>query len=135
MGDGPAKKQLEIALPEATFLGWAEHTSLPNLYRQADLLLLPSRFDTFGCVVLEAMSCGLPVVAYNSKGPRDIIKHGKTGYLVEDGEEMAACVIEHLSSTASTAIMREQAFLSAQSYHPDEIMAQMLEAVGLSHPL
>ncbi|MGB0733902.1 MAG: glycosyltransferase, partial [Pontibacterium sp.] len=72
VGDGPAKKQLEIALPEATFLGWAEHASLPNLYRQADLLLLPSRFDTFGCVVLEAMSCGLPVAAYNSKGPRDI---------------------------------------------------------------
>jgi glycosyltransferase involved in cell wall biosynthesis len=70
VGDGPAKTLLKQNLPHANFVGWQNQENLVAYYENSDLLLLPSRFDTFGCVVIEAMHCGCPVVAYNCKGPK-----------------------------------------------------------------
>src|SRR5262249_47321542 len=85
-GEGPAEERLRSELPEAVYLGWVGPRCMPNVFSSADLLVLPSRFDTFGCVVLEAMSCGLPVAAYNTKGPRDLIEDGASGFLVDRAE-------------------------------------------------
>ena len=62
-GTGPSEKDLKSAFPEAEFTGWVDHGKLPEIYYAADLLVFPSRFDTFSCVVLESLSCGLPVIA------------------------------------------------------------------------
>ena len=91
-GTGPAEEELKRKLPEACFTGWIEPEFLQRLYLASDILLLPSRFDTFSCVVLEALSCGLPVAAYNTKGPRDILEDLVSGYLVETAEQMAGRV-------------------------------------------
>jgi glycosyltransferase involved in cell wall biosynthesis len=80
-GKGPEEDKLKKELSEAKFLGWVEHNSLPDIYSAADLLILPSRFDTFGNVIVEAFSCGCPVVSYNTKGPRDIIENENQGTL------------------------------------------------------
>ncbi len=87
-GSGPMEKELKELLPEATFLGWIEHDKMPEIYSSADLLILPSRFDTFSVVVLEAMSCGLPVAAYHSKGPKEIIQNNSNGFLAKDIQSM-----------------------------------------------
>lgn len=130
-GTGPAEMELKEAMPEATYLGWVARELLPSLYCSADLLLLPSRFDTFSCVVLEALSCGLPVVAYNTKGPKEILESGKTGFLVESGDEMAGRVVGYFLDPGLWQVMRKAALERANHYNADQIMDQLLSDLGL----
>jgi glycosyltransferase involved in cell wall biosynthesis len=130
-GTGPAENELREAMPEATYLGWVERELLPSLYGSADLLLLPSRFDTFSCVVLEALSCGLPVVAYNTKGPKEILEDSKTGFLVESGEEMAGKVVGYFLDPGLWPVMRKAAFHRAGDYNAGQIMDRLLSDLGL----
>jgi UDP-glucose:(heptosyl)LPS alpha-1,3-glucosyltransferase len=60
---------------------------LPSLYRSADYFVLPSKFDTFALVVLEAMACGLPVVVSSTVGASQLVKEGETGYVLEDWQD------------------------------------------------
>ena len=73
VGEGPSKTDLSQKYPEAVFVGKKTGEELANCYRSADLFVFPSRTDTFGIVLIEALACGLPVAAYNVTGPRDII--------------------------------------------------------------
>ncbi len=130
-GTGPAEEKLKAALPDAEFLGWVDTQRLPAIYASAQILLLPSRFDTFGCVVLEAMSCGLPVIAYNTKGPRDLIEDGKSGFLVETCEEMAEHAIRLLQFPAYLQLFQGYAIKRARNYAPGPIMQRLLRDVGL----
>ncbi|TCK09288.1 glycosyltransferase [Marinobacterium mangrovicola] len=130
-GSGPAEQKLREAAPEATYFGWLEQSQVPQLYQQADLLLLPSRFDTFGCVILEAMSAGLPTLAYNCKGPRSIIQHRLSGLLADDGEEMAELAVEYLASPDKQGRLRVGALSRCLDYSPQKILSQLLEDMGL----
>jgi glycosyltransferase involved in cell wall biosynthesis len=130
-GTGPAEAQLKQAMPEAVFTGWVEHESLPDIYRAADILLLPSRFDTFSCVVLEALACGLPVVAYNSKGPKDILEDRVNGFLVETSEEMAGRVIEFFLDQEGHVAMKQAALARSEDYKAARIMDRLLKDIGL----
>lgn len=130
-GTGPALDDLRAAMPQAHYLGWVDRETLPALYRAADILLLPSRFDTFSCVVLEALSCGLPVAAYNSKGPRDILTDGVNGYLSETAEEMAGSVIRYLLDAQLQRSMQRAALLRADAYRAEGIMDRLLEDAGI----
>jgi D-inositol-3-phosphate glycosyltransferase len=65
-----------------TFVGAVDQTELPTYFSAADVFVLPSHYESFGLVALEAMACGLPVVASRVGGPRAIIKDGQTGYLI-----------------------------------------------------
>ncbi|MGY8873220.1 MAG: glycosyltransferase, partial [Pseudomonadales bacterium] len=129
---GLAAKQLQIVLPEATFLDWVDKADLPALYRRADLLLLPSRFDTFGCVVLEALTCGLPVIAYHCKGPKDIIEDKVSGYLVENSQEMAKAIIDYCRNPAIQTEMQNAAILRSQQFKPEIIMTELLKNAQIS---
>jgi glycosyltransferase involved in cell wall biosynthesis len=131
-GTGPAEKQLNIVLPDALFLGWVDKKDLPALYNKADLLLLPSRFDTFGCVVLEALTCGLPVVAYHCKGPKDIIEDQVCGYLVEDQESMATVITTYCRQPALQQSMRKAAVTRSQQFRPEQIMLSLLKDAAMS---
>jgi glycosyltransferase involved in cell wall biosynthesis len=130
-GTGPAEAQLKRLLPEARFTGWVEHESLPDIYREADILLLPSRFDTFSCVVLEALTCGLPVVAYNTKGPKDILYDRVNGFLAETPEEMAGRVVEFFLDPEVQVSMKKAAVLRAEEYRAENIMDRLLLDIGL----
>jgi glycosyltransferase involved in cell wall biosynthesis len=131
-GAGPALDRLRAALPDALYLGWVDTEDLPRLYSAADLLLLPSRFDTFGCVVLEAMSCGLPVVAYNTKGPKDIIRNGVNGFLAESEAEFPALIARYLADHQLQKSMRSSALEASSHFRPDDILKRLLEDIGLS---
>lgn len=131
-GKGPALKKLQKRMPDACYLGWVEKDKLASLYLQADLLLLPSRFDTFGCVVLEAMATGLPVVAYNVKGPKDIIQHGINSFTAENATEMAQIVCQYLHwEPQARQTLQKGAQLRETDYRASDIMAQLMLDVGL----
>jgi glycosyltransferase involved in cell wall biosynthesis len=79
VGDGPYKEELQNKMPHALFVGYKTGTELANLYAQADVFVFPSRTDTFGLVMIEAMSLGTPVAAFPVRGPLDVIEPGVTG--------------------------------------------------------
>lgn len=83
-GDGPARAALEARYPQARFLGVKTPAELAALYASSDVFVFPSRTDTFGNVVLEALACGLPVAAYPVVGPLDIIGASGAGALDAD---------------------------------------------------
>lgn len=129
-GIGPKEKELKEMIPDAIFLGWVNHDDLPKVYSAADILVLPSRFDTFGCVVLEALSCGLPVIAYNTKGPKDIINNGLNGYLVKNDTEMAARIIELFNNPLLLNLFKNQSILRANEFSPDKIIQQFVNDIN-----
>jgi glycosyltransferase involved in cell wall biosynthesis len=63
------------------FTGWLSPSQLTSWYRSADVLVVPSRYEPFGMVILEGMIHGLPIVAANVGGPAEILDHGRTGLL------------------------------------------------------
>jgi glycosyltransferase involved in cell wall biosynthesis len=84
IGDGPDRALLERRYPAARFLGYRFGAELARCLSSADVFVFPSRTDTFGLVLLEAMACGTPVAAYPVTGPIDVVKRGVTGVLDED---------------------------------------------------
>ncbi|MEO1220035.1 MAG: glycosyltransferase, partial [Pseudomonadota bacterium] len=74
VGDGPAKANLEARYPEAKFMGKRMGEELAGFYAHADVFVFPSKTDTFGLVMIEALACGTPVAAYPVPGPLDIVE-------------------------------------------------------------
>ena len=79
IGDGPQLAALRRRHPEVTFRGALSGAALAEAYRAADLFVFPSRTDTFGLVLIEAMSSGLPIAAFPAPGPRDIVTAPQLG--------------------------------------------------------
>jgi glycosyltransferase involved in cell wall biosynthesis len=73
VGDGPARAGLERRFPDALFVGALFGERLAAAYANADVLVFPSRTDTFGLVMIEALACGTPVAAYPAAGPIDVL--------------------------------------------------------------
>ncbi len=73
VGDGPARAALEKKYPHTKFLGALTGDALVRAYAGSDVFVFPSRTDTFGLVLLEALACGLTVAAYPVEGPRDVV--------------------------------------------------------------
>ena len=84
VGDGPARESLQSRFPDARFTGMLHGTDLVDAIAGADVMVFPSRTDTFGLVMLESMACGTPVAAYPVTGPLDVVEHGVTGWLDDD---------------------------------------------------
>jgi glycosyltransferase involved in cell wall biosynthesis len=129
-GTGPAEEELKKQLPNAIFLGWIDAKKLPEIYSSADLLILPSKFDTFSCVVLEALSCGLPVVAYKSKGPKDIITEN-CGYVAAGKTDMVKSCMHYFQNEDVQEEMKANAILRAKAYNKGIILKELLENTGL----
>ena len=84
VGTGPALERIRERHPRVNYLGLLDREELAKVYAAADVFVFPSRTDTFGLVLLEAMACGLPVAAYPVTGPRDVIADSKAGVLNDD---------------------------------------------------
>jgi phosphatidylinositol alpha-mannosyltransferase len=88
VGDGPERRRLERSLPESVrsavrFTGFVSRRSLAKQYAEADVFCAPSLgSESFGMVLLEAMASGLPLVAYDIEGYRDVVCHGREGLLI-----------------------------------------------------
>lgn len=84
VGDGPQAAELKAKYPNAVFLGARFGEDLARVYASVDVFVFPSRTDTFGLVILEALASGLPVAAYPVQGPIDILAGASAGVLDED---------------------------------------------------
>ena len=84
IGDGPEKAKLQAQYPAAVYVGFRFGEDLAAHLAAADILVFPSRTDTFGLVNLEAMACGVPVAAFPVAGPIDVVEDGVTGALDPD---------------------------------------------------
>jgi glycosyltransferase involved in cell wall biosynthesis len=84
VGDGPARAALEARYPDVEWLGFRHGDALVECYADADVFVFPSRTDTFGLVMLEAMACGTPVAAFPVTGPIDVVVEGVNGSLDRD---------------------------------------------------
>ncbi|MDB5526704.1 MAG: glycosyltransferase family 1 protein [Rhizobium sp.] len=85
VGDGPDREKLQRAFPDVLFTGSKFGKELADHYAQADVFVFPSKTDTFGNVILEALACGVPVAAYPVTGPADILGgHPDASALHED---------------------------------------------------
>jgi glycosyltransferase involved in cell wall biosynthesis len=84
VGGGPALEDLRRRYPEVVFTDYKYGEELAVLFAGSDCFVFPSRTDTFGLVMLEAMASGLPVAAYPVTGPIDVVREGRTGCLRED---------------------------------------------------
>jgi glycosyltransferase involved in cell wall biosynthesis len=84
VGDGPMLETYKKQYPDVIFTGFKTGTSLAEYYANADVFVFPSRWETFGIVMIEAMACGTPVAAYPVQGPLDVVDQGVTGFMEED---------------------------------------------------
>lgn len=102
VGDGPALAGLRACYPDAHYLGVMKQPELAEVYAAADVFVFPSRTDTFGLVLLEAMACGLPVAAYPVTGPIDVLGDSPAGVMHDDLRQacLAALDIDRRSARA-----------------------------------
>jgi len=84
VGDGPMLDKYKKQYPDVEFVGFKTGSDLATYYQMADVFVFPSRWETFGIVMIEAMACGTPVAAYPCQGPEDVIDEGITGCMNED---------------------------------------------------
>jgi len=99
VGDGPARAELEQSCPEAIFAGMQKGEDLAQHYASADIFLFPSKTDTFGNVVTEAMASRLAVVAFNDAAAKEHLRDGESGYISQidhdsDFHKKLSCAIK-----------------------------------------
>lgn len=149
VGDGPALREIrqEVADLPVTFTGYLRGEELAGAYASADIFAFPSRTETFGQVVLEAMASGLPVVGLQAEGVRDSVEDGRTGYLLAgeymtEEEEAAAYrkLLERLVERPERRQAMGAAAQRAASQHTwDEAMRSLLsgylDVLAQEHPL
>lgn len=118
IGDGPSRGALEKKFPEVVFTGYLFGEELARRISSGDVFVFPSKTDTFGLVMLEAMACGLPVAAYPVTGPVDVVEHGYSGWLDED---LSAAI------AAALQLKREDAIQYAARFTWENTARQFLE--------
>ncbi len=121
IGDGPMRSALEERYPQARFLGPKVGEDLAAHYAAADVFVFPSRTDTFGLVLLEALASGVPVAAYPVPGPLDVIGTSGAGCLDND---LGAAV------TAALAIPQQACRARAEAFSWDVSVRQFLANVS-----
>ncbi len=137
-GEGDANEEMQriqalrqqFGLQElVTFLGKRSQDSLPYYYSAAEAVVVPSYYESFGMVALEAMACGTPVVASQVGGLAYLVQDGKTGFTipVDDPEALAERLTRLLSEPELRDHMGEQAAVEAQAYAWDHIASRLLE--------
>ncbi len=92
-GDGPERMALSAAMPQALFLGEISAAALPAIYASADLFVFPSRIDSFGLVVAEALASGLPVIGFDRAAIAELITDDAAGVRVPLTGDLTAAVI------------------------------------------
>ena len=100
--------------------------NLLKLYHTADLFIFSSQTDTQGIVLAEAMSQGLPVIALDGPGQRDIIINGINGFIIENAKQAATKIINIANNAELHKKLSSGACATAQHYHADSIIKQLL---------
>ncbi len=107
VGDGPDLQLMKFKYPDTVFVGVKTGAALADHYRSADLFVFPSKTDTFGMVLIEAMACGLPIAGYNVTGPKDIVIADFLGAVDDDLALAANRALKHGTPTQRAAHARD----------------------------
>jgi len=133
IGDGPAKESLQTLASElgiaeqVTFTGTIPFEEIPAYLKASDAFSFASVTETQGLVTIEAMAAGLPVVAVDGSGTRDIVEHGKQGYLVEnDASALAKGLNQLLSDPGQMKRFRHNALKKAKTFDVDLLSKEMI---------
>jgi len=116
VGDGPQRVPLEQRFPAVTFLGVREGEALAEIYASCDVFVFPSRTDTFGIVLLEALASGLPVAAFPVTGPHDVLHGSEVGVLDEDLGRAALAALDIPGEHCRAFAMRSTWAASARQF-------------------
>lgn len=133
VGDGEEREYLEnltdsLGIRECVeFVGRIPHERIPDYMHRADVFVLPSLSESFGLVNLEAMACGLPVVATRVGGIPDIIENGVNGYLIDpmNHEQIAEAVLKLLQDEASRKELSDNNRKEAEKYRWNTVVATL----------
>jgi glycosyltransferase involved in cell wall biosynthesis len=134
-GDGPERHRLEALHRElrlgtrVIFLGFVPHDLVPALLWGAEVLVMPSRYEELGTALLEAMHCGLPIVATRTGGIPDVVGHEVTGLLVSPGDVagLAAAIDRLVGDAALRSRYGEAGRVRAADYRWDRLGGEVLE--------
>lgn len=139
VGEGPARQMVASKHPKAVFTGHLMREELGRAVASMDMFLFPSITETFGNVTLEAMACGLPVVAANATGSRDIISDGVDGRLIEPGnaDAFAAAVRQYCEDDGLRRQAGAAGLEKSRAYSWDAVNQAMIDGyidAVMTHP-
>ena len=132
-GVGPLEAQLKARYPDVVWMGVLPRQQLADVYAAADVFVFPSRNETFGLVMLEAMACGTPVAAFPVDGPLQVLGDGDgdaTGGVLS--EDLSAAFQQCLHVPRSEARQRAEAFGWPKTV--EIFMSNLVSVVGDAHP-
>lgn len=135
-GEHPAEAIARTGARDVFLAGWHGHGELPEFLRAGDLLVHASVREQFGQVLVEAMACGLPVIAVDRGGPASIVDDPATGWLVEpdDAEALAACMVAAVNDEEDRrrrgSHAREEALAHYSWAHLGAELAEMVASVA-----
>ena len=125
VGDGPQLAELRARYPDVIFTGYLKGDALAGALSSADVFVFPSKTDTFGLVMLEALACGVPVAAFPVEGPIDVITSDRVG-----------CLDTDLGTAIRTALAcrREDCVAFAQQHSWQQVAQMLQEALVPARP-
>lgn len=126
VGDGPMLAELRATHPDVVFVGAKEGEELVRHYQASDVFVFPSRTDTFGLVLIEALACGVPVAALPVTGPIDVVANGKVGFLDVDLAQAAQNALD---------LSREACRRYALTFSWERAVGQFLEGLFPLNPV
>lgn len=129
IGEGPAEAWFAARLPDAVFAGFQAGADLGRAVASMDMLFNPSVTETFGNVTLEAMACGVPVIAASATGSQSLIADGVTGRLIRPGAtgDFAAAIAAYCTDLSLRAAVGEAAEAESLKYSWDAINQVLLD--------
>ncbi|MGB3440356.1 MAG: glycosyltransferase family 1 protein [Actinophytocola sp.] len=148
VGDGPEEENLRRLLPDAAFLGFRTGTELATAYASLDVFVHTGPYETFCQAAQEALASGLPVLAPDAGGPRDLVAHDRTGYLLEpyDDHRFAGELWSYVELLRERGLRRRLGVAARESVlprtwaavcdellgHYEQVSASVLAAQGVS---
>lgn len=132
VGEGGERAALERAMPEARFTGVLKGEALADAYRGLDVLLFPSRTDTYGNVVLEALASGVPALVTSTGGPKFLVSEGRTGWIAKSDEDFVRIAVRIASNHSGLPAMGAACRTHALSRDWRRIVSDLCESWRLA---
>ncbi|MEO7318213.1 MAG: glycosyltransferase family 1 protein [Chthoniobacteraceae bacterium] len=132
VGDGPFLKDLRTLLPDAIFTGYLAGLDLAKAFASSDVFLFPSTTDTYGNVIVESLASGVPCIVSDQGGPKDLIEHGKTGFITRalDVEDFTRALVRLVNDPVLRQAMSIEAHRTVQGRDWAEAGRQFWASAG-----
>jgi len=130
-GEHPLQTIERLEVPDVFLAGWHSHSVMPAFFNASDLLVHASPREQFGQVLVEAMACGLPVIAIDRGGPAAIVDDGETGWLLppDDAEALADAMVEAVNDAYERKRRGARALRQVSEYSWERLRPQLAELV------